>query len=89
MHATATLHAVLADGYGHMDGAGNGLMWLWGGLMMLLLVAAFGLLAFAVVRSSRSSAPQPGAKAREILAERFARGEITSEEYRERASHLV
>lgn len=77
---------VLADtGWGgHMDG------WGWGGLMMLgwwllvagAVVAAFRFGAFGrIPRSERRGA-------REILDERFARGEIDRDEYRERVEVL-
>lgn len=79
-----------------MMGWGSG-MGLWGGwflagLICLLLVGgliALGLVAFAAL--SRSSGQRPkedghllasrGSKAAEILKERYARGEITKEQY--------
>lgn len=61
-------------------------------LLFLLLVA--GTL-FHLVRSGRISGPpwasvrpSPEAEARKVLAERFARGNISSEEFMERASVL-
>jgi putative membrane protein len=70
-----------------MDG-GNGWMWLWGGLMLLLAVAVIGAVVWAIARTAPRAVSQPHDRAREILAERFARGDITSEEYQERAQHL-
>jgi putative membrane protein len=81
--------ALVADRYGMMDGDGNGWMWVMGGLMMLLVVVALGFVVWAIVRSTQHSVPDPHSRAREILAERFARGEITPEEYRERSQQLV
>ena len=68
----------------HMDGAG----WGWGLLMLIVIVAVIGLVVWAVARSTQSARPHPHDRAREILAERLASGEITPEEYRERAQHL-
>ena len=61
-------------------------------LMFMLLVA--GTL-FYLVRTGKISAPpwaaarvSPEFEARKVLAERFARGDITTEEFMERASVL-
>ena len=73
----------------HMDGWGW--MGLWGVAMMLLFVA---LIIWAVrSTAANSQAPPPAPKdpnerAREILAARYAQGELTTEEFRERAEHL-
>lgn len=56
--------------------------------MMVLLLALIGLGVWAVVRSTQHRGSHPHDRAREILAERFARGEITPEEYQERVQHL-
>jgi putative membrane protein len=78
---------LVADRYEMMDN-GNGWMWFWGGLMLLLTVLVVGAVVWAVARTAPRTAPRPHDRAHAILAERFARGEITSEEYRERAQHL-
>lgn len=77
---------------GHMWGYGWG-GWggmLVGGLLMLLFWAAVIALAFvairAILRSDRSRDSNPSVPARsntslEILKDRYARGEITREEY--------
>jgi putative membrane protein len=90
-----SLATLLADYYGHMDGGDGGWMWLWGTIMMFTFIALIGVGIWAIVRSqSRDSSPRSTdaadatASARAILAERFARGEITPEEYRERLDHL-
>ena len=70
--------------------------WGWGGwITMALAMAVFwGLLIFAVVAIFRSSArdePVTGSERRgprEILDERFARGEIDEDEYRARMDVL-
>ncbi len=88
LQLSATI-GTLADRYDMMDnGHGNGWMFLWGALILILLVAAFGFLAWMMTQSSRSSRAHPHDRAREILAERLATGEITPEEYRERSQHL-
>ena len=64
------------------------------GSFMLLLLLLAGLTALYLWRSGRLSIPalgtasSPEADARRILAERFARGDISSEEFMERASIL-
>ena len=66
--------------------------WGWGGwLMMTLTMLAFwGIVAWVIVTLVR----QPGTRretnpnAEEILAERFARGEIDEEEYTKRRAML-
>jgi putative membrane protein len=79
-------------GYGY----GMGGMWLWW-LFGLLLVVGLVLLAVLVVRSlaggTGSGAPSapgplPPSQAREILDERYARGEVSTEEYHERLRSL-
>ena len=68
---------------------GNGWSWIWGGLMMLLLwggpVAIIVLLVrgFGGTGSHRDEQPR-GRDAKEILAERFARGEISDDEFEQR-----
>ena len=85
------LALVLADagdnGWGHMNGWGGGWMWLWGVAMMVL----FALVIVWVLRSTdnpRGPGRDPADRARDILAERYARGDLSTEEYRERRSEL-
>ncbi len=82
-----TLTQVLADtnGWGHMAGWGGGWMWLWGTFMMVAVVAGFVWL-FTQGRGQASGGG--GTRARDILEERYARGELTTEEYRERLDQL-
>lgn len=76
------------DGWGHMGDWGGGWMWLWGTLMMI----GFAILVVWLVRASTGSAGpprrEPAERAREILAERYAKGELSTEEYRERISEF-
>jgi len=84
---TAQLFLADADGFGHMDGFGWGMM----GMGWLLMVAVVGLIVWAIVQSGTSSSRQssdPTSSAQTILAERFARGEIDGDEYRRRLSEL-
>ncbi len=72
---------VLADGtWGHMDGWSWG--WMMGGWLTMLLVV--GLVAWALSRQPGASSGQDRPDALDILAARYARGEITAEEYEER-----
>ncbi|MFF5211118.1 SHOCT domain-containing protein [Streptosporangium sp. NPDC000396] len=79
-------------GWGHMWGGGWG--WLWGGLMMLFWVGLIALVVWLVTRAASGSRPAPPPersgldRARDILSERYARGEISTEEYRDRLTHL-
>ena len=83
----ATLLAQNDDGWwDHMSGTGGGWMWLWGTLMMLTWVAVIAAAVWFVARSLSGGSPSSGA--REILDERYARGELTTEEYRERLDQL-
>ncbi len=94
----AFLTAVLADSgteFGHMDwGGGGGAWWMmlfWGPVLVIALVA----LVIWAVRStpggrggSTTAGGDPLDGARRILAERYARGELDSEEYRDRLERL-
>lgn len=77
-----------ADGWGHMDGWGGGWMWLWGTLMMFSWVAIIAAAIWLVGRNRDTSAPRSSSRAREILEERYASGELTTEEYSERLGHI-
>jgi uncharacterized membrane protein len=80
--------ALLADDGWHdrmMNGNGGGWWWL-GMLMMLVVVAVLVFLIVLAVRASHLPAGPPahhdeGRTARAIAMERYARGEITAEEY--------
>ena len=84
-----TLAQVAADneGWGHMDGWGGGWMWLWGTLMMLSWVAIIAAAVWFVTRS-RDTTGDRTSRAREILDERYASGDLSTDEYRERVEHL-
>jgi putative membrane protein len=77
---------VFGDWNDNMMG-GNGGGW-WIGLMMILSIAVIALVVWLIVRSSHHSGVGPSRSARDILHERYARGEIDSKEYDERLSNL-
>jgi putative membrane protein len=68
---------VIADSYRHHDG-------IWWFPVGLLWLAVLGAAIWLVVRTIR---PRERS-ASDILAERYARGEVSSEEYRERLNEL-
>ncbi len=77
--------------WGHMNGWGGGGMWLWGVLMMALFVVLIVWLVRARTGSAgpeQSKTVEPKEQARGILAERLAKGELSTEEYRERLDAL-
>jgi putative membrane protein len=82
-----TFYARTGDGWGHAWGAGGGL-WLFGLLMLLLWILLIAAVVWLVGRSVWPRERSAGDRAREILAERYARGELSSEEYRERIDQL-
>ncbi|WP_433229049.1 SHOCT domain-containing protein [Actinomadura formosensis] len=99
--ANALVLAHPGSGWGHMGGNDwSGWMWLWGTIMMLLWIAVIGVAVWLVIRfagprrdDSRRDETRPQdvtgtESARRILAERYARGEISSEEYDERLAKL-
>ena len=72
----------------HDDGFGAG-GWLAMGFMMLIFWAVI-IAGVVWVARGRNQAPAPDAnRARRILDERFARGEIDADEYRQRREHLT
>ncbi|UNK44237.1 SHOCT domain-containing protein [Arthrobacter sulfonylureivorans] len=64
-----------------------GMGWMW--IFWILLIVGLVLLIILLVRlvgggvSGRGTRATGGSRAREILAERYARGDLTAEEYRE------
>ena len=83
----ASLVPAVADWNDNHMGNG-GWMWLWGSLMMLLMVAVVGLVVWLAARGPQHHQRSGTENARAILAERLARGEIAPEEYNERLRHL-
>lgn len=92
----ATIAGVLADAdgwNGHMGWGGGWWMLIWGTLMMAGLVV---LVVWLIRATSTGGGGIHGsgtetslASARRILAERYARGDLSTEEYRERLGELT
>lgn len=59
-------------------------MWLWGGLMMAVWLVLIVSVAWLIAVRPGSQSRAPTDRAREVLAERYAQGEIDAEEYRDR-----
>ena len=63
-------------------------------MFFLLMLLVLGTLLFFLIRNGQFGPPSwtstrsPESEAKKILAERFARGDITSDEFMERASVL-
>jgi putative membrane protein len=76
------------DGSGHMDGWGGGWMWLWGTLMILASVAIIAGAVWLFARGRARASGGGATRARDILEERYARGELTTDEYRDRLDQL-
>jgi putative membrane protein len=77
------------EGWGHAWGGGPPGFFPFFPLIPLFWVVALGLVAWVMMRGIRPRDRAGGERAREILAERYARGEISSDEYRERLEHLA
>jgi len=78
----AAAPVAVADGWGHGGG------WWWIPFVLLFWVGVAAILAHVFMRI-RPSQPQSGVeRAKDILAERLARGEITPDEYYERLTSL-
>jgi putative membrane protein len=85
-------------GYGYGMG---GWMWLWGAGLIILVLLLVGGLVWAMVAATANrptpagdrpvdgARPAPASTARQILEERYARGELDTEEYRERLQTLA
>ncbi|WP_460797411.1 SHOCT domain-containing protein [Nocardioides pacificus] len=56
----------------------------WGGwlMMMLAMVAFWGLVVAAIITMFHTDTPAPHRSPQDLLDERLARGELTAEEYR-------
>jgi putative membrane protein len=61
--------------------------WVWP-FWMLLWIGLVGLVIWLVVRRIRPHEPSGLDRAKQILAERYARGELSGDEYRERLADL-
>jgi len=80
---TAFLHVAPLAADSHWD---HGFWWFPVGLIWLAVLAT---VIWLVVRTVRQDNRSGADRARDILAERYARGEVGVEEYRERLSELA
>ena len=87
-HVLATLIAFGGDRWRHGWGPGGGWGWLWGPIVLLLWVVLIATVVWVVARSTRPRERSGLERAREVLAERYAGGELTTDEYRERLEQL-
>lgn len=86
MTATATLIFLAGAGDRFSPGGPGG--WWFGPLIPVLWIALVALVVWLVVRRSKPADGDPLEHARRILSERYARGEVSTEEYRERLGQL-
>jgi putative membrane protein len=78
------LEVVMMGGYGY----GNGWMWIWP-LLVLVGLVILGVVAVRMTQGRSSGGPgAPASTARQVLDDRYARGEIDEDEYRKRRSAL-
>src|SRR5512132_730451 len=82
------LATVLAQRFDHDDHMGGGGWWLWGMLMMIVVLAAIGVVIWLIVRSVHMGGGGTTRSPRDVLNDRYARGEIDTEDYEERISRL-
>jgi putative membrane protein len=88
-----TLDSLLAQpaAWGWWDGpagpahAGGGWFWIWPLAWLAFWAVLLGLLGWYLVRGRHRSSLH---EARRILAERYARGDLSGDEYRERLGQL-
>jgi putative membrane protein len=92
--ATATLAQAGRSYNDHMDWD-DGAAWVMVTMMILITVAVVGGIVWAILSASRSPdraahgpATSAGPNARDLLDQRYARGEIDTADYEERRSRL-
>jgi len=91
--ATATLAQMSGNYNDHMDW-NNGSTWVMVVVMIVVTLAVVGGIIWAIVFASRSAhhpgvpAAPAGPSARDLLDQRYARGEIDTADYNERRSAL-
>lgn len=86
MHLITSAMLAHHDGFGHMTGwDGWGWMWIMGTVVVGGIIVAV-LLASIANRNDSTRRREPGP--RDVLAARYARGEISTDEYHERLDGL-
>ncbi len=92
--AAPTWAEYAGQGYGsHMGGGWGWGQFIFGPLMMILVIGAIVALVVVLVRwiggtAGGGPAPRQGSSARDLLDESYARGEIEREEYLQRKKDL-
>ena len=77
-------------GHGHMWGGEGGMGYGYGGFYIwILLLIVIGLLVFLILQSAQSGSRTDQESPLDILKKRFAKGEITKEEYEEMKRKLL
>lgn len=84
MNHLASSQTILAAGW---SGGEHGGGWPWA-LIPLLWIALIGLLVWFLTRRRPPAETSGLGRARDLLAERYARGEVSIDEYRERLGNL-
>lgn len=76
--------------WGYYNDFGSNMMTGFGGIMMLIFWVAFIAFIIWIVReiSGRRNDSSPTSKAMEILKERYAKGEISKEEFESKKKYL-
>jgi uncharacterized membrane protein len=73
--------------------AGNGWWWLMGIGMLAVVIVTVVVVVWIVTRTAHpagtAASSDPNLRARQILGERLAQGEIDPAEYQERLSHIT
>lgn len=88
MHVLPLIHPITAQAGPYHGGPGG--WWFGGPLMFLIWIAILFLLFRFVIRGGCRwrNEPPPMDRARDVLAERYAQGDIDAEEYRQRRDFL-
>ncbi len=73
--------------YGMMNGWNDG-SWVWGIVMMVVMVGVVALVVWAIVRAGGQQPREQRQSALEILEDRFARAEIDEDEFERRRQVL-
>ncbi len=73
---------------GGWEGPGAGWWWLLRPLVLVLWIVLIAVIVRWVLRSTHRHDPSPMERARDVVAERYARGEINADEFRDRLDRL-
>jgi putative membrane protein len=77
-------------GHGHMWGGEGGMGYGYGGsFMWILLLVVIGLIVFLILQNVQTGSRTDQESPLDILKKRFAKGEITKEEYEEMKRKLL